>query len=74
MARLSKSGYEKINNINEKYKISCFEVTSMEEYDEWKDDFWRIFYTSDIIDIEDAKYVYSIDIKLGYSVKGDRNL
>ena len=74
MVRLSKSGYEKINIINNKYRINCFEITSMEEYDEWKDDFWRVFYTSNIIDNEDAKYVYKIDIKLGYSIEGDRNL
>ena len=74
MANLTNKGYEHINEVNNKYKISQFAITNMEEYDEWRDDFWHVYYDSDIINIEDARYIFMLDIKLDYSSAEDRNL
>lgn len=57
--RLSAIGLEKVNEINFKYGngITMFEITDMEEFDQWKTVFFNVVNCSNIISKEDIDIV-----------------
>jgi uncharacterized protein YlxP (DUF503 family) len=57
--KLSLKGLERINEINEKYNISCFEIDDDGFWD-WAQDFFQICDVSCIISEEDRKYVWDL--------------
>ncbi len=59
--RLSNIGYKVINELNEKYNISIFEITNMEEYEEFKNAFFVVAETTNIIDPKSLKIMTIIN-------------
>jgi uncharacterized protein YlxP (DUF503 family) len=59
--RLSNIGYKVINELNEKYNISIFEITNMEEYEEFKNAFFVVAETTNIIDPKNLKIMTIIN-------------
>jgi hypothetical protein len=57
----SMSGFDKINLINEKYKISCTEISDMDDYHKWRDKFWKIHNLSDMIDPKDVAEIQRLE-------------
>lgn len=63
---LSIKGYEAVNKINDKYKLYPFEVTCMDEYDQFRDSFWIVQQNSDMIKHSDVEIIERIENGLGY--------
>ena len=66
MYKLGLKGYENLNKLNEKYNISQFGITNMDEFDEFRVNFWIIYSAGNMISTEDAEYIFDLEKVLGY--------
>lgn len=58
--QLSKMGYEKVNKLNEKYNITFFEITCMDEFRDFKDSFFTVAENSNIINTKDLQFMHKL--------------
>jgi uncharacterized protein YlxP (DUF503 family) len=58
--RLTPAGYKFVNEMNEKYNISFFEITDTEDVEQWIEDFISTSRSSNIISTEDLNKVIEI--------------
>jgi len=62
--KLSSMGYEKINELNDKYNISHYEITNMEEFEEFYASFALTYMNSDVILSDDMDYLCDLEERL----------
>jgi hypothetical protein len=67
MIVLAKKGYEQVNKLNEKYNITEYEITNMEEFKEFRDAFYTVAWNSSVIKQKDIDIMDKMCNKLDES-------